>query len=95
MEGAVRSRLGLALIASAAIVIGSAGAALAVPAGRTIPPARVPHWAAAGQLHEVPAAITAEGAPFSRAQLGTLLDLAESGIRRLHAAQADALLRAG
>jgi len=38
---------------------------------------------------------TAEGAPFSRAQLGSLLDLAEGGIRRLHAAQADALRRAG
>jgi ABC-type glycerol-3-phosphate transport system substrate-binding protein len=30
-----------------------------------IPPARMPHWAAAGQLHEVPAAITAEGASFA------------------------------
>jgi ribonuclease PH len=38
---------------------------------------------------------TAEGAPFTREQLGTLLDLAESGIRRLHAAQADALRNAG
>jgi len=38
---------------------------------------------------------TAEEVPFSRAQLGALLDLAEGGIRRLHAAQRDALERAG
>jgi ribonuclease PH len=38
---------------------------------------------------------TAEGAPFTRIQLESLLDLAESGIRRLHAAQADALRNAG
>jgi ribonuclease PH len=37
---------------------------------------------------------TAEGAPFTRIQLESLLDLAESGIRRLHAAQADALRNA-
>ncbi|MGB8265556.1 MAG: ribonuclease PH [Candidatus Velthaea sp.] len=38
---------------------------------------------------------TAESVPFSRGQLGALLDLAESGIKRLHAAQRDALARAG
>lgn len=38
---------------------------------------------------------TAEGAPFSRDQLGALLDLAETGIRGLHSAQRDALERAG
>jgi ribonuclease PH len=34
---------------------------------------------------------TAEGAPFTRAELDTLLDLAESGIKRLVQAQRDAL----
>jgi len=38
---------------------------------------------------------TAEGAPFTRAQLDALLDLAAGGIRTLHAAQRDALERAG
>jgi ribonuclease PH len=38
---------------------------------------------------------TAEGAPFSREQLGVLLDLAGGGIRELHAAQRAALERAG
>jgi ribonuclease PH len=34
---------------------------------------------------------TAEGVPFSRAELDTLLDLAEAGIKRLTQAQRDAL----
>jgi ribonuclease PH len=34
---------------------------------------------------------TAEGLPFSRAELDTLLDLAEAGIKRLTRAQRDAL----
>jgi ribonuclease PH len=34
---------------------------------------------------------TAEGAPFSRQQLGTLLDLAEAGLQQLQRAQRLAL----
>ena len=42
-----------------------------------------------GDLIEVQG--TAEGAPFSRAQLNELLDLAESGLRRIFAAQRETL----
>jgi ribonuclease PH len=44
---------------------------------------------ASGGLVEVQG--TAEGAPFSRAELDRLLDLAQGGIARLIAAQRDAL----
>ena len=43
----------------------------------------------AGDLLELQG--TAEGAPFSRQQLNSLLDLAEPGLRQLMAAQLDAL----
>jgi ribonuclease PH len=46
-----------------------------------------------GRLVEVQA--TAEGATFSRAELDGLLDLAETGIRSLTAAQLAAVARAG
>jgi len=46
---------------------------------------------ASGELVEVQG--TAEEAPFSRGDLGVMLDLAESGIRRLNAIQDEALAR--
>ena len=43
------------------------------------------------ELHLLEIQGTAEGAPFSRQQLSSLVDLAEAGIQQLQAAQTKAL----